>query len=394
MLRRHSRLSSHTRLRPYRLKPRRGRIEDRVYLKWIRSQPCLIRNRECRGPTDPHHVGHFGQARTNDYSAVPLCRRHHDLAQQIHQGPFEERYGVSFAAAITALNEEYRVLKGKRDQNTRVEPDVPPIPDRSCDRTAWVDGQEETTSCTGAIASNAHISPAVRIDESTQHDRRKEQSMAEYLRFSTNVAVEVALRFPEGKQVQSKLEGGADQMMYSLADGRVMYVPLHVGERIRELHIGPGERFSLIKAEVKTGNRRGIEWKVTRVDPLPEPPQPAAPAAPKAAKPAGAAAQPTTPAQTGVPAQSTASDNGERKTQINGNGNGHATLNGIPYWDPKTELMHCYDDAIGVLVTVRDTAAKQGLPVQFTGEDLRQVAATLYIDRGKDRRTPWNGGAR
>ena len=37
---------------------------------------------------------------------------------------------------------------------------------------------------------------------------------------------------------------------------------------------------------------------------------------------------------------------------------------------------------------------KQGLPVQFTGEDLRQVAATLYIDRGKDRRTPWNGGAR
>ena len=86
--------------------------------------------------------------------------------------------------------------------------------------------------------------------------------MAEYLRFSTNIAVEVALRFPEGKQVQSKLEGGADQMMYSLADGRVMYVPLHVGERIRELRIGPGERFSLVKAEVKTGNRRGIEWQV------------------------------------------------------------------------------------------------------------------------------------
>ncbi len=60
-------------------------------------------------------------------------------------------------------------------------------------------------------------------------------------------------------------------MMYSLADGHVMYVPLHIGERIRELRIGPGERFSLVKAEVKTGNRRGIEWQVARVDPPPAP---------------------------------------------------------------------------------------------------------------------------
>ena len=284
--------AARTRLRPYRLKPRRGRIEDPVYLQWIRSQPCLIRNRECRGPTDPHHVGHFGQARTNDYSAVPLCRRHHDLAQQIHQGPFEERYGVSFAAAITGLNEEYRVLKGKRDLNTRVERNFPPIPDRSCDRSAWVDGQEETTTGTGEIASNAHISPAVRIDESTKHDRRKEQPMAEYLRFSTNIPEEVALRFPEGKQVQSKLEGGADQMMYSLVDGRVMYVPLHVGERIRELHIGPGERFSLGQGRSQDGQpardrmagQRG--WIRLR-----NPAQPAAPTAPQAAKPEGAAAQ-------------------------------------------------------------------------------------------------------
>ena len=114
MLRRYSRLKSRTRLRPYRDKPRRGRIEDPIYLKWIRSQPCMIQNRECRGATDPHHVGHLGQARTNDYNTVPLCRRHHDLAQQIRQEPFEERYGVSFAKAITGLNEEYRLLKGKR----------------------------------------------------------------------------------------------------------------------------------------------------------------------------------------------------------------------------------------------------------------------------------------
>lgn len=93
--------------------------------------------------------------------------------------------------------------------------------------------------------------------------------MSEYVRFSTNIPEEVALRFADGKQVQSRIEGGADQMMYSLAGERVMYVPLHVAEKIRELHIGPGERFTVCKAEVKNGNRRGIEWQVSRVDPDP-----------------------------------------------------------------------------------------------------------------------------
>jgi hypothetical protein len=214
--------------------------------------------------------------------------------------------------------------------------------------------------------------------------------MAEYLRFSTNIEAEVALRFPEGKQVESRVEGGAPQMMYSLVDGRVMYVPLHVGERIRELRINPGEWFSIVKAEVKTGNRRGIEWHVKRVDPAPEPPapQPATSTSPQTAPPEGAAAQSATPE--GVTAQSASNGNGAAKPPVNGNG--HATLNGIPYWDSKTEWLHCADDAIDALVTARDHAASKGLPVQFTGEDLRMVATTIYIDRGKDRRCP--GGAR
>jgi hypothetical protein len=113
MLRRYTRPRTYTQLRPVRLKPRRGRIEDPAYLRWIRSQPCMIQNRECRGSTDPHHVGHFGQARANDRNAVPLCRRHHDQCQQIHNRPFEERYGVSFSAAIQGLNDEYDTTRRK-----------------------------------------------------------------------------------------------------------------------------------------------------------------------------------------------------------------------------------------------------------------------------------------
>jgi hypothetical protein len=108
MLRRYSRLRSYTRLRPYRLKPRRGRIEDPAYLRFIRSQSCMIANRSCRGQIDPHHIGRYGQARSNDRRATPLCRLHHDEAQLIHNGPFEEKYGVSFEAAITSLNDEYQ----------------------------------------------------------------------------------------------------------------------------------------------------------------------------------------------------------------------------------------------------------------------------------------------
>jgi hypothetical protein len=108
MLRRYSHLRTYTRLKPYRLKPRRGRIEDPAYLRFIRSHPCMIANRECRGMIDPHHVGHYGQARANDRRAAPLCRVHHDEVTLIHNGPFQEKYGVSFEAAITGLNDEYQ----------------------------------------------------------------------------------------------------------------------------------------------------------------------------------------------------------------------------------------------------------------------------------------------
>lgn len=107
MLRRYSRLRTYTRLKPYRLKPRRGRIEDRDYLRFIRSQPCIISDRKCRGPIDPHHIGHYGQARANDRRAAPLCRLHHDEAETITDQKFEEEYGVSFEAAIIGLNDEY-----------------------------------------------------------------------------------------------------------------------------------------------------------------------------------------------------------------------------------------------------------------------------------------------
>jgi len=212
--------------------------------------------------------------------------------------------------------------------------------------------------------------------------------MAEYLRFSTNIPEEVALRFPEGRQVQSKLEGGTDQVMYSLVDGRVMYVPLHVGERIRELHIGPGERFSLVKAEVKTGNRRGIEWQVNRVDPAPEAPapQPAAPTAPKAAKPEGAAAQPVTPA--GVQSQPNTNGNGP----VNGNGTAKANAAAPIKASFAAAAEEFMVTAIEAARKAEEYAASHSCSIRFTSEDIQGLASTLFIQAAREGWLTWRPG--
>jgi hypothetical protein len=50
-----------------------------------------------------------------------------------------------------------------------VSPEFPPIPDRSADYAAWIDGEEETTTCTGPTASAALIALAERIEEAASN---------------------------------------------------------------------------------------------------------------------------------------------------------------------------------------------------------------------------------
>jgi hypothetical protein len=48
--------------------------EDRAYVTWIRSQPCAVRSRECRGPVQAHHAGRRALSRrAHDETCVPLC---------------------------------------------------------------------------------------------------------------------------------------------------------------------------------------------------------------------------------------------------------------------------------------------------------------------------------
>ena len=80
--------------------------------------------------------------------------------------------------------------------------------------------------------------------------------MREKIAFQTNVPVTVALAYADGVQVEGRF---GDQIMYTLADERVMYVPPVVRTKLVELGIQPREPFIICKAERKEGNRRFIE---------------------------------------------------------------------------------------------------------------------------------------
>ena len=62
--------------------------------------------------------------------------------------------------------------------------------------------------------------------------------MNEVVKFPIDTPVEVTLRFEAGKHVEGRY---GDQVMYSLSDDRVMYVPPYVEQRFQELAIGAGE---------------------------------------------------------------------------------------------------------------------------------------------------------
>lgn len=109
MLRRYAPLRSRTRLRARALKPKRGRVEDRAYKRWVcANHPCLVANRLCSRWVEPHHVGRP----RDDHRVVQLCSVHHRespaAVHAIGRRAFERRFRINFEAAIAALNEEWQ----------------------------------------------------------------------------------------------------------------------------------------------------------------------------------------------------------------------------------------------------------------------------------------------
>ena len=96
--------------------------------------------------------------------------------------------------------------------------------------------------------------------------------MSEVLKCELNVPSEIALKFPDGINVQSQY---GMKVLYTLVDERKFFAPPFLADKIKNLKIGPGERFSICK---KTGLGNKVQWEIKRVAPPASGPELAAPA--------------------------------------------------------------------------------------------------------------------
>ena len=181
--------------------------------------------------------------------------------------------------------------------------------------------------------------------------------MCDKVQFQTNIPVEVTLKYGDGKEVNGQY---GDQVLYTLTDGRVMYVPPIVKRRIEELGIGRGELFTLTKAEKKSGTRRTIEWLVDAGDRGEKPPRGNVPAATG-----------QRPLQPRNGAAAVGNGNGQRANSTHDAKGFLVTTHG-------QLLLQSLAAAVDVAAATERYAAAAGVEVQFTSEDLREIGLRIY----------------
>ena len=230
--------------------------------------------------------------------------------------------------------------------------------------------------------------------------------MSEKIQFSTNLPVELALQYLEGKPVDSQF--GGVQHLFSTTDNRVFFVSEMVGniiaDQLKKLGVQKGEAIEICKAEVTQGRgRKSIQWIVKKVgSAVGEQPDgtfavQAAPAATESALERQlrqsiatvSNGKPGTSALT--PAPGTAAAQNSEQPHVNGDGNrtnGHgAAQNGRghenntrPGWaqvllSQTSALIDVYADALSYAGTKHGNAVKP--------EDVKTLLTTAFINMSK-----------
>ena len=182
--------------------------------------------------------------------------------------------------------------------------------------------------------------------------------MKERVVFEANVPVTATLAYADGLKVQGRF---GDQVMYSLTDGRVMYVPPLVRDKLMELDILQNEPFNICRAERREGNRRFVDWVV----------QPNGSASPT----------PIANARRDTP-ESPPNGDGCARAKSNGNGRPANVVGAAATAESalRTALMTSIDAALAA----EQYASAHGLSVRFFSEDLRAMALSLFIQHARD----------
>lgn len=185
------------------------------------------------------------------------------------------------------------------------------------------------------------------------------------LKLQTNIPEIIALEYGDGRIVQSQYSG--DQLMFSLTDGRKMYLPPFMGDKLKQAGIAAGTPFELCRREVSRGNRRTVEYQVRNLDGAGASNEDVPALAPgaqlKAPKPLnGINGNGPVPAPVSAPVVPAPSE------LRNGAGETHADL-----------LARAYRQAVDIALGAQEYAKEKGLLITPTFEDVRALAATLHI---------------
>ena len=201
----------------------------------------------------------------------------------------------------------------------------------------------------------------------------------ETLRLETNVPVVASLMFDDGLPVQGRY---GDQVLYTIATEageRVIYVDPHVSQMFEKLGLKRGEPFRIGKMTRKDGNRRGVEWKVRRLEP-----EEMAPAVES-----GGAAPPPLASTSGTAHQAPGAP--ERQPDVPQ----PTTPAPQPAQRPRTPvpfagrqdgqyILSALVNMIDVCGAVEHYAQAKGMELHFSGEDVRALAITCFIQQKKD----------
>ncbi|HLG97909.1 MAG TPA: hypothetical protein VKX49_16465 [Bryobacteraceae bacterium] len=181
--------------------------------------------------------------------------------------------------------------------------------------------------------------------------------MADKLVFQTNIPVEVALKYGDGKDVTGQY---GDQVLYTLTDGRVMYVPPIVRKQIEDLEIGRGELFTITKAEKKKGTRRTIEWQVV-------------------------ANGRTSRHRNGESiVENGWAVNARPEKQTLGQASGNGTVGPVaPGGASAQSLKQALALAVDAVAEGERYAGTHGISLQFTSEDVREIALRIYANASR-----------
>jgi hypothetical protein len=185
----------------------------------------------------------------------------------------------------------------------------------------------------------------------------KEREMSDKVQFQTNVPVEVALKYNDGKEVNGQY---GDQVLYTLTDGRVMYVPPIVKRKIDELGIGRGELFTLTKAEKKNGTRRTIEWLVA--------------AGERGERDTQTSEQEVNGRQrrNGAAGEAVAAKGHARRPSASSDAKGFLVTGTGQF------LLQALAAAVDAAATTERYATACGMELQFTSEDVREIGLRIY----------------